>query len=98
MAPAFTTNEPLPRSIAQLPAELRALMSRSFPRFSDAEYARRERLLGGIMQRNDVDHLIVVTLHRVGNATEWIMAWPGWIETITVFKPGERMAALRPIC
>ena len=26
-----------------------------------------------------------------GNSTEWITGWPGWIEAITVIKPGERM-------
>jgi hypothetical protein len=30
-----------------------------------------------------------VTWLRVGNSTEWITGWPGWIEAITVFKPGE---------
>ena len=82
---------PVPRSIAQLPAELRAVMSQSFARFSDAEYARRERLLGQVMANAGVDHLVLVTWQRVGNATEWITAWPGSVEAITVFKPGERM-------
>jgi hypothetical protein len=27
----------------------------------------------------------------VGDSTEWITGWPGWIEAITVFKLGERM-------
>lgn len=82
---------PVPRSIAQLPAELRAVMSQSFARFSDAEYARRERLLGQVMANAGVDHLVLVTWQRVGNATEWITVWPGSVEAITVFKPGERM-------
>lgn len=82
---------PVPRGIAQLPAELRAVMSQSFARFSDAEYARRERLLGQVMANAGVDHLMLVTWQRVGNATEWITAWPGSVEAITVFKPGERM-------
>ena len=83
----------LPRSIAQLRPQLRALLNGSYPRFSDAEYERREHLLREIMARNDVDHLLLLTFQRVGNANEWIIAWPGWTETITVFKPGERSAA-----
>ncbi len=79
-------------SIARLPAELRALLGQSFPRFSDAEYARRERLLGQVMEQAGVDHLVLFTWQRVGNATEWITAWPGFTEATTVFKPGERMA------
>jgi Xaa-Pro dipeptidase len=91
LAPAQAQDAPLPRSIAQLPVELRALMNQSFAKFSDGEYARRERLLGHLMEKTNVDHVLLVTWLRVGNSTEWITGWPGWIEAITVFKPGERM-------
>jgi hypothetical protein len=64
LAHAQAQETPLPRSIAQLPADLRALMSQSFPKFSDAEYARRERLLGQVMEKADVDHIVVVTWQR----------------------------------
>ncbi len=83
---------PVPRSIAQLPPDLRRLVDSSYARFSDAEYARREKLMAETMERNNVDHIVLVTLQRVGGATEWLMAWPGWTEAITVYKPGERMA------
>src|SRR6201999_265141 len=53
---------------------------------------RRERLLGGVMERANVDHVVIVTWQRVGNGTEWVTGWPGWVEAITVFRPGERMA------
>jgi Xaa-Pro aminopeptidase len=66
-------------------------MAQSFAKFSDAEYARRERLLGQVMEEANIDHVLLVTWLRVGNSTEWITGWPGWIEAITVFKPGERM-------
>ena len=66
-------------------------MAQSFAKFSDAEYARRERLLGQVMEEAKVDHVLLVTWLRVGNSTEWITGWPGWIEAITVFKPSERM-------
>jgi Xaa-Pro aminopeptidase len=85
--------ESLPRSLAQLRPELRSLLAQSYPKFSDAEYARRERLLAEMMARNEVDHLLLVTFQRVGTANEWIIAWPGWAETITVFQPGERSTA-----
>ena len=91
LAPAGGQETALPRSIAQLPAGLRGLMAQSFAKFSDAEYARRERLLGRVMEKAKVDHVLLVTWLRVGNSTEWITGWPGWIEAITVFKPGERM-------
>jgi Xaa-Pro dipeptidase len=91
LAPARAQETALPRSIAQLPPDLRGLMAQSFAKFSDAEYARRERLLGQVMEEAKVDHVLLVTWLRVGNSTEWITGWPGWIEAITVFKPGERM-------
>ena len=72
LAPAQAQDTPLPRSIAQLPAELRALMTQSFAKFSDAEYARREQLLGRIMGEANVDHVLLVTWLRVGNSTEWV--------------------------
>ena len=56
LAPASAQETVLPRSIAQLPANLRRLMTQSFAKFSDAEYVRRERLLGRIMEEANVDH------------------------------------------
>src|SRR5687767_40754 len=43
------------------------------------------------MQQHDVDHLLVVTDHRSGNAPQWITGWPGTVEAYVIFKPGERM-------
>ena len=62
-----------------------------FPRFSDAEYARRHAALGGMMERAEVDHLLIVTDHRAGNAPHWVTGWPGPVEAYVVFEPGEPM-------
>jgi len=62
-----------------------------FPRFSDAEYARRHAALGALMERAEVDHLLIVTDHRAGNAPQWVTGWPGTVEAYVVFKPGEPM-------
>ena len=43
------------------------------------------------MQAHDVDHLLIVTDHRAGNAPQWVTGWPGTVEAYVVFKPGERM-------
>jgi Xaa-Pro aminopeptidase len=43
------------------------------------------------MQRADVDHLLLVTDHRSGNAPQWVTGWPGTVEAYVIFKPGERM-------
>ena len=95
LAPAVAQETLLPRSIAQLPANLHRLMTQSFAKFSDAEYARRERLLGRIMEEANVDHVLLVTWLRVGNSTEWITGWPGWIEAKSTNAPRPTAPAAR---
>jgi len=67
------------------------IIEQEYPRFSDAEYARRRAQLGKVMELAGVDHLLVVTDHRAGNAPHWVTGWPGTVEAYVVFKPGERM-------
>lgn len=75
----------------QLEPRLQAVLAQEYPRFSDAEYARRQQCLADVMAKAGVDHLLVVTSNRAGNATQWLTAWPGTVEALTIFKPGERM-------
>jgi Xaa-Pro aminopeptidase len=75
----------------RLEPRLQAIVDQEYPRFSDAEYARRHRELKKVMEKADVDHLLVVTDHRAGNAPQWVTGWPGTVEAYVVFKPGERM-------
>jgi Xaa-Pro dipeptidase len=74
-----------------LEPRLQAIMEQEYPRFSDAEYARRHKLLGDVMAKAGVDHLLAVTSSRSGNATQWITAWPGSVEALVIFRPGEQM-------
>jgi len=74
-----------------LPARLEAIRAQEYPRFSDAEYARRHKALGGVMAKHDLDHLLIVTDHRSGNAPQWVTGWPGTVEAYVVFRPGETM-------
>ena len=75
----------------KLAPHLRAIMAQEYPRFSDAEYARRHKLLAGVMEKAGVDHLLVVTSNRSGNAPQWVTGWPGTVEAYVIFKPGEKM-------
>jgi Xaa-Pro aminopeptidase len=43
------------------------------------------------MQTHGVDHLLIVTDHRAGNAPQWVTGWPGTVEAYLIFKPGEPM-------
>src|SRR5919108_5507335 len=70
---------------------LRAIVEAEFPRFSGEEYARRHHELSLVMQKHDLDHLLLVTDHRAGNAPQWVTGWPGTVEAYVIFKPGERM-------
>ena len=75
----------------QLDTRLQAILAQEYPRFSDAEYARRHARLAAVMQKHGVDHLLMVSNNRAGNGTQWLTAWPGTVEALTIFKPGERM-------
>ncbi|HEY0336567.1 MAG TPA: M24 family metallopeptidase [Burkholderiales bacterium] len=43
------------------------------------------------MQTHDVDHLLIVTDQRSGNAPQWVTGWPGTVEAFVICKPGETM-------
>jgi len=75
----------------KLAPRLAAIMRQEYPRFSDAEYARRHRALGALMEKNGLDHLLVITDHRAGNAPQWVTGWPGTVEAYVIFRPGEKM-------
>lgn len=74
-----------------LEPRLQAILEQEYPRFSDAEYARRHRALAAVMEKAGVDHLLVVTANRSGNAPQWVTGWPGTVEAFVIFKPGEKM-------
>jgi Xaa-Pro dipeptidase len=74
-----------------LPADLRAIFEQSYPRFSDAEYARRHAGIARAMAAAGADHALIVTAQNAGNATRWMTAWPGTAEALLLFCPGERM-------
>ena len=74
-----------------LEPRLLAITQQEYPRFSDAEYARRHQRLGDVMARHGCDHLLVITDHRAGNAVQWVTGWPGTNEAYVVFRPGVTM-------
>jgi Xaa-Pro aminopeptidase len=67
---------------------LTPITQQEYPRFSEAEYSRRRDALSRVMQKHDVDHLLLVTDQRSGNAPQWVTGWPGTVEAFAVFKPG----------
>jgi Xaa-Pro dipeptidase len=81
----------LPLPALRLPSDLQALFEQSYPRFSDAEYARRNASIARAMEAAGADHALIVTAHNVGNATQWMTGWPGTAEALLLLRPGERM-------
>jgi Xaa-Pro dipeptidase len=80
-----------PSDPLKLPPHLRAIFEQSYPRFSDAEYARRHAGIARAMTAAGADHVLFVTAQNVGNATRWMTSWPGTAEALLLFRPGEKM-------
>src|SRR5687768_16793893 len=73
------------------PLRCNVVTEQEFPRFSDAEYARRHRALSALLEQKSLDCLLIVTDQRTGNAPQWVTGWPGTVEAFVVFKPGAPM-------
>src|SRR6478609_1026763 len=79
------------RRMLELEPRLQAILAQEYPRFTDAEFLRRRNALAALMQRRGLDHLLIVTDHRSGNAPQWVTGWPGTVEAYVIFRPGEQM-------
>jgi Xaa-Pro dipeptidase len=61
-----------------------------YPRFSDAEMARRHDALAAELEAAGAAHAVVYGANRVGPAVGWLTRWPATREALCVFTPGER--------
>ena len=61
-----------------------------YPRFSDAEMARRRGALLAEMEAAGVEHAIVYGANRSGSAVGWLTRWPVTREALAIVTPGER--------
>ena len=62
----------------------------AYPRFSDAEMARRHAALAAEMVAAGVEHAVVYGANRSGSAVGWLTRWPVTREALAVVTPGER--------
>jgi Xaa-Pro dipeptidase len=62
----------------------------TYPRFSDAEMARRRDALAAELDAADAQHALVYGANRAGPAVGWLTRWPVTREALCVFTPGER--------
>ena len=61
-----------------------------YPRFSDAEMARRRDALAAELQAAGAAHAVIYGANRAGPAVGWLTRWPVTREALCVFTPGER--------
>ena len=60
-----------------------------YPRFSDAEMARRRDALTAAMAERGVAHALLYGANRSGSAVGWLTRWPVTREALVVVSPGE---------
>ena len=68
---------------------LAAILDAEYPRFSDAEMARRRGALSRVMESAEVDHLLVCGEQRAGTGVAWLTGWPATFEAYVIVAPGE---------
>jgi Xaa-Pro dipeptidase len=61
-----------------------------YPRFSDAEMARRREALGAELEAAGATHAVLYGANKAGPAVGWLTRWPATREALCVFTPGER--------
>jgi Xaa-Pro aminopeptidase len=72
-----------------LPPRLQAILDAEYPRFSDAEMARRRTAVEGLLKESGLDHLVFCGANRFGSVVQWLTGWPVTTEAVGVLTPGE---------
>jgi len=75
-----------------LPSHFARIVAAEYPRFSDAEMARRRAAIEALLVEVECDHLIFCGANRFGSAVQWLTQWPITAEAVGVLTPGERDA------
>lgn len=75
-----------------LPPHLARIVETDYPRFSEAEMARRRAAIAALLAQADCEHLIFCGANRFGSAVQWLTQWPVTAEAVGVLTPGERDA------
>jgi Xaa-Pro dipeptidase len=77
------------RETLKLAPRLAAIHAAEYPRFSDAEMARRRAALLRVMEEARVDHLLVCGEQRAGTGVGWLTSWPATVEAYVIVAPRE---------
>jgi len=71
---------------------LARIVEAEYPRFSDAEMARRRGAVEALLSQAGCDHLVFCGAHRFGSVVQWLTQWPVTAEAVGVLTPRERDA------
>jgi Xaa-Pro aminopeptidase len=74
----------------QIDPRLAGIHAAEYPRFSDAEMARRRAAVERVMRDADVDHLLVCGEQRAGTGVGWLTSWSATTEAMVIVAPPER--------
>src|SRR5262245_62028059 len=75
--------------VISLPPHLQRLLESDYPKFSDAEMARRRAAIERVLAEANAEHLVFCGYNRTGSAVQWITQWPVTTEAVGVFSPGK---------
>jgi Xaa-Pro aminopeptidase len=78
----------LPSEIS-LPERLQRILDAEYPRYSDAEMARRRVAVEAVLAEASCDHLVFCGANRAGSSVQWLTQWPVTAEAVGVLTPGE---------
>src|SRR2546423_9410961 len=73
---------------------LRPIFEAEYPRFSEAEMARRRRAIEELLAEANCEHLVFCGANRFGSAVQWLTGWPVTAEAVGVLTPGRRDAVV----
>src|SRR5260370_7785911 len=80
----------LPSPPLRLPSDLRAIFEQSYPRFSDAEYARRHAGIARAMAGAGAHHVLLVTWRNSCKSSRWMIGGPPTPHALHFFSPRTR--------
>jgi Xaa-Pro aminopeptidase len=78
--------------VSTLPTNLARIVEAEYPRFSDAEIARRRAAIEALLAEAGCDHLVFCGANRFGSSVQWLTQWPVTAEAVGVLTPGARDA------
>src|SRR5580704_1968432 len=83
------STHPQSKPALALPARLQVIVDAEYPRFSDAEMARRRSAIEALLTEAGCDHLVFCGANRFGSSVQWLTGWPVTTEAVGVLTPGE---------